>query len=775
VTLAALAPLLVLAVASSATGPFATTTNAWIDPAGYDPAVVGSPRPTLTIPRIERLPALEEFVPGMAPSPEFAGRLAHVDGGLIQRDPEDGEPASQHTDVFLAYDDDALLVVFVAFDDDPDGIRAHLAQREQIFQDDLVEIQLDTFLDRRTAYTFGCNPLGVQWDAIWTEGGQFDSSFDTVWDSRGAVTDRGYVVWMRIPFKSLRFPRIDRQTWGILLVRDVQRNDESSFWPRMSARVQGRLSQAATATGLAGISPGRNVQIIPYATATSYRELDDRDPDDPRFVRKDADVDAGVDAKFVVRDRVVVDATVFPDFSQVESDEPQVTVNERFEVFFPEKRPFFLENAATFQTPINLVFTRRIADPRFGIRVTGKFGRDDAGVLWIDDEAAGRNVPAGDPRSGDVATFRVARWSHDLGRQSTVGALVSERRFGDAGNRVGGLDARITFGDHWVMRAQWADSESRERDGTHSDGAAAYLQFDRSGRRLSAHLHGQQYDPGFRADTGFVPRVDIRDLHANVGWRTWPEGPRLISWEPSAYVQRIEDRSGATLERRARAELELSFRAGTELELTVEDARETLRPSDFPGLAGPTDYDRDRFAVTFESEPSGAFGVEIDLSVSDAIHFSPTGGRPPDAADSLASEVTLRYRPLERLRLGAEWLWTRLDLAGGGDTILRNGIVRLRGDWQFDTRSSLRVIARRDSVRTDPGLTVRDDDVRLNVDLLYRYLVNPWTALYVGYNADEVNLEIVDDGTGRRLERTADLALRDSRQLFVKVSYLFRP
>ena len=247
-----------------------TRPSPWIDERGYDPAVVESPRPELRVPRLEELPTLEDFLDRMAPSPAFEGRIAHVDGGFVQRDPEDGAPASQHTDVYMAYDATHLVVVFVAFDDEPGKIRARLGGRENAFSDELVEIQLDTFLDRRRAYTFGCNPFGVQWDAIWEEGREFDSAFDTVWDSRGALTDRGFVVWMRIPFKSLRFPRTEQQMWGFLLVRDVKRNNESSFYPRMSKRVEGRIQQAGTLVGLEGISPGRNIQMIPYGTAWSW-------------------------------------------------------------------------------------------------------------------------------------------------------------------------------------------------------------------------------------------------------------------------------------------------------------------------------------------------------------------------------------------------------------------------------------------------------------------------------------------------------------------------
>ena len=199
----------------------------------------------------------------------------------------------------------------------------------------------------------------------------FDPSFDTVWRSEGRLTGQGYMLLIAIPFKSLRFPNTDQQQWGIILNRSIPRTNENLFWPRISNRIQGRFNQAATATGIE-VSPARNIQLIPYGLLRGFRDIDQRDPNNPFFESRTLKPEAGLDAKFILHDSFVLDATINPDFSQVESDQPQITVNQRFEVFFPEKRPFFLENSNYFTSPINLVFTRRIAHPEFGLRLTGK-------------------------------------------------------------------------------------------------------------------------------------------------------------------------------------------------------------------------------------------------------------------------------------------------------------------------------------------------------------------------------------------------------------------
>jgi hypothetical protein len=341
-----------------------------IVPVEGEPGV--SPRPAVRIPHLAQPPRIEAFLQ-MAPDGEVETGMARVEG-LIQQIPSDGEPASQRTAIYLGYDQQSLYAVFVAFDDEPDQVRANLTRREDFIGDDLVEIMVDTFNDRRRAYAFVANPLGVQWDAIWSEGREFDDSFDTIWRSEGRITERGYVVLMAIPFKSLRFPAAGAQTWGVIFVRDIPRNNESSFWPRISSRIEGRLNQAGLLEGLEHISPGSNTQFIPYVSGRSSRELEEPASAPPRFVRDRGSADIGLDAKFVYNDSMVLDLTANPDFSEVESDSPQVTVNQRFEVFFPEKRPFFLENADFFQTPINLMFTRRIREPRIGARLSGKQG-----------------------------------------------------------------------------------------------------------------------------------------------------------------------------------------------------------------------------------------------------------------------------------------------------------------------------------------------------------------------------------------------------------------
>ena len=241
-------------------------------------------RPTITIPRIDQAPSLEDFL-DMKPGPEMEGKLLKITG-FTQTLACDGEPVSQPTDAYVGYDSENIYVIVVAFDLEPDKIRARMTPRESFRGDDKVDVFLDTFHDERRAYGFTCNALGVQMDGRWREGGNFDSSFNALWHSKGKLTEQGYVIWMSIPFKSLRFPAVKDQEWGLVLIRWIPRNNEQSTWPWVTSKIGGRLNQGATMLGIEDISPGRDIQLVPYGFLRSFRALDDRDPDRVKFNSK---------------------------------------------------------------------------------------------------------------------------------------------------------------------------------------------------------------------------------------------------------------------------------------------------------------------------------------------------------------------------------------------------------------------------------------------------------------------------------------------------------
>jgi hypothetical protein len=746
----------------------------------------------ITIPKVSHPPALEDFLE-MRPSAAWQDKLAKVEG-FIQRLPSDGAPSTQKTEAYLGYDDQNFYCIFVAFDSDPHRMRAHKTVRDDLYGDERLDLFLDTYHDQRRAFVFTVNPLGFQMDGMWTEGQprQYDRSWDTVWYSRGKITERGFVIWVAVPFKSLRFPAASEQTWGIVLVRWIPRTNESATWPRVSTRIEGRLNQGATLRGLRDISPTRNMQVIPHAFFRSFRALDTRDAARPQFVTDNADLAGGLDAKFVLKDSFALDATVNPDFSQVESDEPQLTINRRFEVFFPEKRPFFLENPSYFETPINLYFTRRIADPEFGVRLTGKRGPWAVGALLTDDEAPGKAVPASDPLFGQRAGIGIVRVSRDILRQSSVGAIFTDRELNGGYNRVGGVDARFKINSNWLASAQGVTSSTLLPDGTRMAGPAYKARLRRDGRQFYYDLDFNDRSPGFVTQTGFLAegtierpirggrdilrpsfRPDMRSVGQFASYRFRPEGKTLISWGPNIFVNPIWDHEGNRLDMYTDYSLSVELIGETLIEAYYIADQETLRPKDFSALAGNRTYSHHRAGVFFETTVDPRWNFRAQYTQGSIVNFVPPAGEEPFLARLRRGRATVTLLPAKPLRVENSYVFELLSDRQLGSALYNNHIIRSKWNWQFNREFSLRFIAQYNTVLANPQFTSLPTTKNFNGDFLFTYLLNPWTALYVGYNGNAQNLDLIPTEMGEQVVRTPYFT-HDARQFFVKFSYLLR-
>lgn len=646
-------------------------------------------RAQLKIPKMQRAPVIEDFA-DLKPNTEIESQMAKVDQ-FKQNQPRDGEPASQRTESYLGYDDKNLYIVFLCFDKEPEKIRARWEKRENAFDDDFVEVTLDTFHDRRRGYMFWSNPLGIQAEGIWTEGqGGPDWSFDTIWQTRGQVTKQGYIVLMSIPFKSLRFKVEDQQTWSITLLRVIPRANEWAYWPHISAKKEGRLSQAGDVLGLQKISPGRSIFLIPYGSFRSFRALETRNGD-PRFV-SDRQFDGGLDAKIVLTDNFVLDVTANPDFAQVESDQPQVTVNQRFEVFFPERRPFFVENSDFFSTPLNLVFTRRIADPQFGARLTGKAGPYAIGALVIDDQAPGRRVPDNDPFNDKRALFTIARIRRDIFKQSSIGVVFTNRQFEDGYNRVGGIDGRIKLNQNWVSGFQAVTSATRTLDGKTLAGPAYNAYLYRSGRQLNYQLSYNDVSPNFHTETGFIRRTDVRTVDQGINYNFRPEGKKLISWGPRLFTNHTWDHKGTRLDATIGGNLRFEFTGQTYLGFFGLNNHERLRPKDFSVLTENRDFASMVKGMFFQTGYFRWLSVGGEYSRWAGINFVPPAGQEPFLTDRSEANVGVTVRPMNRLRIDNTYLFSRSLDRHTGANIFNNHIVRSKWNWQFNQALSLRVI-----------------------------------------------------------------------------------
>ncbi len=708
----------------------------------------------IQIPKITRKPQLEEFLNGNS-----RADMKRVDD-FRQRQPGDGKPVSRKTSAWVGYDDHNFYAVFVC-QSPPGTTRARLSKREDILNDDIVGVFLDTYHDRQRSYEFFVNPFGIQADAIDSEGQDDDFSFDTLWYSEGRLTPDGFVASFAIPFKSLRFNGDTAQTWGFSLGRFIPDNNESSFWPFVTQKVDGFNQQLGDLTGIENISPGRNIRITPYGAFSYSHFLDIPIFGLPSFQLK-ATPRAGLDAKAVIHDSLTLDIAINPDFSQVESDDPQVTVNQRFEVQFPEKRPFFLENSGYFVTPENLFFSRRIIDPEFGARLTGKLNRWDLGILAIDDRAPGLALAPDDPNLDTHAVIAIARVQREFGKQSTVGFLLTDREFAGGYNRVAALDTRLKLNPNWTFSGQAISSETKDQNRTHTGGDA-----------FNADLHGQnrewQYDlkyidrsEGFRADLGFIPRVDIRQGQQYLARRFHPKSKKVLSWSPQLFMTGDFDHRNIQQDWVVREQVNIEMPRTTYFSVNHSDIFERFANINFR---------RSDNSGGFHTEYFKQAVVDFGYSKGTRINYDVAGSLSPFRGNGDELQANFTLRPTKRLKLDNIYYLTRLYMAGPHpQAVFINHLARFRATYQFTRELSLRFILDYNGVLQNPALINLDRQKRITGDVLLTYLLHPGTAFYIGYTDKLENLALFPG----QVNRIGFPSTTTGRQFFTKLSYQFR-
>ena len=726
---------------------------------GYD-----RPRPRIRLPKVATAPRLSDYLDGNTRSEEF--RIANFQ----QREPNDGAPATLQTAVYLSYDQKNLYAIFVCTED-PRKVRAHLSRRDDLTDDDEVTLTLDTFHDGRRAYEFFSNPLGVQKDAITTEGQDEDFSFDALWRSEGRLTSTGYVVWLAIPFKSLRFNPAVSNTWGIALGRYTPGIKELATWPHLTEKIEAYVPQLATLEAVGETSAGHNMQFIPYTSFSGQHFLNTPEGAAPGFKTQN-DWRGGVDGKLVVHDALTFDFTVNPDFSQVESDEPQVTINQRYEVFFPEKRPFFTESAGFFQTPETLFFSRRIGDPQVGLRMTGKLGPWALGMLGMDDRAPGQFLTAGDPLSGQRAHVAVFRAQREVGKESTIGFFFSRRNFASSSNDIFSLDTRLKINANWVFTGQAVHSGAQDLTGEHFSGSDYFAEIRHSGLHLSYYTNYLDRSPNFRADLGFIPRVDIRQVKnvANYQWR--PKIGPLVSFGPTVRTRGIWDHRGQLQDWLVDVPFTLRFKGPTSVSVGRLEEYELFQNIGFRENASYID---------FSTQKLRWMGIDSSYVHGTNINYFPASGIVPFLAASDDATLSLTFRPTSCARIEETYIYDRLGTFAGSHlasttpqgAVFNNHLLRTKVSYQFTRALSLRAILDYNAVLSAPSLVDLDRSKRVTGDVLLTYLLNPGTAIYVGYTDRRENLAF-DPGSTIGLRRTAIPGLETGRQFFVKVSYLFR-
>ena len=762
-----------------------------------------APRPPKVQPPADfRVPLLTEPVrlsdfKSMEPTGELKGKLARVTG-FIQNTPNDGAPATQKTVVWVGHTKSTLYFVFVCYDDHPNRIRGHLTRREVfasvgITGDDYVSVLLDPFQDRRRGVVFSVNPAGVQADGAWTDTASsswetdVDFSYDQVWDSDARRTPEGWMALLAIPFRSLRFRNIGSD-WGVVFYRSIPRNSEVDFWPRVSTSVPGVLTQEGTMHGIEGVTGSHNFQINPYGLAQNEKELINLDPLNPYFSNRHLEGTGGGEAKLIIKDRIVLDGTINPDFSDVESDQPQFTVNQRYPVYFPELRPFFLENANYFATPIFLVYTRNIVHPEFGIRMTGKLANTNLGLFAIDDREPGEAYPPDDPLYHERAKYMVGRISQDIGtRGSSVGLIYTDEEFGGGWNRIGGADFVARLPKSWSVLGQGVVSSTQGPLPTsaavgYSAGPAFYLEAQRTGHAFNLDSINKSYATGFHSELGFIPTTNIYNDQTRATYQWFPSGKAVQSYGLDLLQQLAWDHQGNRVYHYTTFAPFMTLPRQFNIAPQIGQFSDTLGPQNGYPLAHNVNFTENFGGLVVQGAPFKQLTFYFNPTLTGNVNYNPIPGGVPFLLHAQVVQALATVKPVRQLSLEDTYLLDREHSASTSAFVYENQIFRTKINYQFTRSVSARVITEYDTTLVNPDETSLQRTKQIQTQALFTWLPHPGTVLYIGYNNNLQNLDRslcnrLPDGScdpGNPVPPRSPDWLNTGKQIFVKFSYLFR-
>ena len=825
------------ATAQPTASPNASPTSLPTAPSTYAPITVPPEKAkAVTIPRFDKPPVIDGKLN------DDVWKRAVVLKDFIQISPGDNIDPSQPTQVFFGYDSKFFYAGVHAFDD-PTKVRASVAKRDNVFGEDNITIYFDTFNDQRKAYVLGWNPLGVQQDGIFTEGAGIDFSVDIVMESKGQLTADGWTLEVAIPFKSLRYEAGKDKLWGFHVWRTIARiNNETDSWVPMSRDVPGTLTKAAHLTGLEGISPERTLEIIPSLTLSETgkrvnalsAEAVNANPtliDPGRLLNEPIKFDPGLTLKYGLTPTVTLDLAINPDFAQVEADEPVVTANQRFPIFFEEKRPFFLEGIDIFQTSLQAFHTRAIVDPDLAVKLTGKRGRNTFGLMLASDNAPGNFTEEERTNSAILpgilrfidknAYIAIVRLKRDIGKESSLGFLGTSYNFIEKHNQLAGFDGRFKLDSQTVLNFQLLGTTSRQcfseptRDlyqpaatepcynGSDAlgvpfatrnvyrtgNGFGYYYNLNKSDRHWTYQLSGHGRTGDYRADVGFTRRrnTHFKDLTVTYSSEPKPKA-KIINWRIFNSIRTNFDWQSNMQNWEDEAQVQFSFQRSSYIGVGFVGGYERLFEEEFG-------------AARTRTQDGSFFGPDPERSTYQESHYLFAGTKP--SQKYALTLFLLHTSNAFDLDFGAGPNFPRVSPAA----LVNPGAALDPGpgsQWNVNLGSSfqptselsfLLTYIKNRLVRNDTGRVALDDNIyafrstyqfsrfvfaraRVDYDTLAanirgQFLVgwtpNPGTAFYVGYN-DDLSRNGFSPFTGQ-LEPGFR---RNGRTFFIKMSYLLR-
>jgi len=721
------------------------------------------PRPTLAIARAAGPIVIDGDLS------EGAWRTAANATDFTQFLPIDRVRPKSATSAYVTYDDRMLYVGFVC-DDDPAQVRATLTDRDRMYSDDFVGIILDTYGDAAWAYEFYVNPLGVQGDMRWLASGEEDTRFDVVYYSAARVTDSGWQAEIAIPFSSLRFPDRPEQNWRATFWRSHPRQSTFKyFWAAITQDMPCVLCELGYWTGIRDVKPGSRLELLPALIAY---QSGGRDEDDLTtvFESGDAEAEGELNVRYRLTPGLTAEATVNPDFSQVESDAAEIDVNTTYALSYPERRPFFQEGSDLYGTAIPAIYTRAVNDPSIALKLTGRQGRTSFFFLAAVDDTSLQLIPLEEETEyaargkSYAAIGRVRRTFAD---DSYLGALFTDRRLdaGDGSGTVFGIDGALRVREKYLLSTQMLGSYHRESgapgdagaggepgpafddeghtvspDGEAYSGMASYTQFQRYSRRWELEISHTATSPTFRADNGFIQRAGIQeaDVEGSLSFR--PNGKLVTTVTTALHVGRLWAWDGGRKDEWIMPEIAFELPCQTELYGSLVLSREQFRGVWFKDIRRVEGEVSTRVLHSFRAGAAVTYGNSI------ARMDNPVMGR------ELSAGFEAIIKPLQQFTIEPTWEYYRIRDRETGERLEEGYITRTRFNYQFTRELFARLVVQYD-----------DFDDRLNFEPLLTYKLNPFTIFYIGAAFrhgwdDERGID------GRLIQR----------QFFVKFQYLLR-
>ena len=673
-------------------------------------------------------------------------------GSWLSYNPLHGDKIPQQTTAWVAYDDQALYFAFKCDDAEPSRIKTSITRRDNIWSDDWVGLSLDALGTGQVSYHLMVNPSGIQLDMINTIAGFEDTSPDWIWQSAGRVNDKGYAVEIRLPLQTIRFKGGPNVQMGILFWRRVSRTGISVAWPALEPGKWVFQKHARLDFGPLQARPTR--EVIPSVT---YSRAQERDTPS-RWREADDEGEVGLSAKVGLSSTVTLDATINPDFSQVESDAFQVEINQRFPVFFSEKRPFFMEGAGIFNLAGNArgdasmlyaVHTRRIVDPIFGAKLTGSLGRVTFGSLTALDQAPGRTSDPDDPLFGRDKLFQVARAQISLNPGSFAGAMATVTELAGRTNLTAGADLSLNFkGAHnlggFVLGSNTDDSAASKT------GLAAQVNYGFGSRRVSVQTQLEHYNRGFVMDTAFLNRVGFTSGWGYAEYNFYPDKNRH-AWirriSPFTFLQKGRDRVEGGDDHVALAGVRFSLTRQGFFRFDRMVAQEAWRGAEYEG---------DQWRASGQMQILPWLRPQVFFSRGASLFYDDVD---PFVGRSLAVRVGALLQAGGRFSQNIEYARNGFDRLSTRERVYTVNVVNSRTTYQFSKEFAARAIVQYDSQRN-----------RVLTDFLGSYDLRPGTVVYAGYGSlflkRAYHAPEWIDGEGEYF------ATRQG--LFLKASYLYR-